>query len=243
MLLGALLLFVGVAMLLSDLWKSAPETETTTAKPVLVASEDLQVGQSGNELVANSLASAVELEDAPTGSLGDLSELIGVVLAKPIPKGEPITFEALRMPTAREAASVIVPEDTEGVALTVPFTAGGAGYVGAGDRINLYSVIDHNNDTHLMLLGTNVLVLDISKEVAPYVAEGPRPESTSLTFLLALEPEVAEAVLLFANTGSFHFTLSTSEENRPRLVESLDHLFDSILNETSQTAAMDVGRP
>lgn len=126
---------------------------------------------------------------------------------------EPPTADELRPVTAREEAAVVVPEGMEGVALTLPFTAGGAGYVGVGDRVKVYAVIDSAEGTRLVLVDTGVKVLDVSTEIAPYAGSvEPRPAGSNLTLLLALEPEVAAGVMLVGADATFHLSLMDSED-------------------------------
>ncbi len=219
---------VGVALL----WTESEDTSADSAKPstqmVLVATETIEPGQRGEEIMADGL---VRLEDwpgtIPSGALGSEAQLVGNVVTERIDSGSAIRSTQLRVATAREAAAVIVPEGSEGVAITLPFTAGGAGYVGAGDLVNLYAVVERDGDTQLVVVDTSVLVLDVSREVAPYVSGGPRNEGSALTFLLALRPAIAEQVVLLGAAGSFQLSLADSDMPRPQQLQSMEALFQA----------------
>jgi Flp pilus assembly protein CpaB len=206
---GAGLLAAGILLLVNEgLSDDAQASEPDHRVRVVVAADDLEPGDLGESLL---VSGRVRLEpwseDVPVGALTATEQLVDTVIASQVPAGTPLSLSHLRAETAREAAAVLVPEGYEGVSLTVPFTAGGAGYVGAGDIVNLYSVLDREDEVELILVASEVRVLDVSQEVAPYVAAGPRPDGASLTFLLALDPETAESVLLFGRRGSFYVTL------------------------------------
>src|SRR3546814_14343676 len=64
-----------------------------------------------------------------------------------------------------------VPEGHDAVAVQIDFVPGAAGYVSAGDRINLYGVypiaVTDRVTPRVELLLTNVAVLDVDTTIAP----------------------------------------------------------------------------
>lgn len=215
--LGVVLLLVAVAFLVRDFVDASEENADDTGVAVgstLVASENLSEGLPAADLFEGLVEARSTDEKPPVGAVSSQAQLVGQVLAHDVAAGEVLTFADFRPATAREAASVVVPPGTEGVALTLPFTAAGAGYVGAGDRVNVYSVVATADGPRLVLVETGVRVLDVSAEVAPYVgsAEGPRPAGAQLTLLLALEPDIAAAVILMGGDANFHLSLVDSDE-------------------------------
>lgn len=207
-----LLLLAGLLIIRDGLGSSssADDAAHEDGGRVLVAASDLSEGQAGADLVAGGYIEARDVADpVPPGAVHSESELLGQVIVRDLNVGATITRADLRPATARESADVVIPEGMEGVALTLPFTAAGAGYVGAGDTVNVYSVLPSAEGPRLVLVATSVQVLDVSAEVAPYVgsADGPRPGGSNLTLLLALDPEVAAAVILVGSDSSFHLSL------------------------------------
>src|SRR3546814_18238466 len=99
-----------------------------------------------------------------------------------------------------------VPEGHDAVAVQIDFVPGAAGYVSAGDRINLYGVypiaVTDRVTPRVELLLTNVAVLDVDTTIAPRrgrattdAAPDPRPSTTARTSLLALTPAPPETVI------------------------------------------------
>lgn len=133
-----------------------------------------------------------------------------------------------------------IPEGMEALAVRVDFVAGAAGYVGAGDRVNLFAVIDKttpadegNQPTgpgfrtpRTELLLSNVLVLDVSSQVEPRRGSddpsAPRPSGDALTYLLAVDTTQAARAIFATSFHRLHLTL-VREDAPPAAVPGVDH--------------------
>lgn len=191
---------------------------------VLVATADIAAGTTGDELVANGMVESKTFDPAQVapGAVTSTALLANQTVAADIAKGAQVTTSSLRTSQVR-GTSVVIPEGKQGVAVQVDFVPGGAGYVGAGDRVNLYSVVRNatpdpadpagspcNPRVHLFL--SNVEVLDVSAEVAPRVGaaeqQQERTAGGALTYLLALDPFEAERVIFMASHEALHLALT-----------------------------------
>lgn len=228
----ALVIFgIGLAWAVGRDTDEAPE-DTTTA--VVVATDALEPGQSGEDLVATG---KVEVQEVPTdevvaGALSSTSDLEGTIIGTSVEEGGQVVAASLRSSVLRGSA-IEIPDGMQAVSITVPFTAGVAGYAGPGDLVNIYQSIlpaapgapEPTPSTRLM--AANVEVLDVSDEVAPRradpIATGDTPAETttpgragaeSITFLLAVDASMAEQII-FASTNDELWLTLVPEDQEP----------------------------
>jgi Flp pilus assembly protein CpaB len=134
--------------------------------------------------------------------------------AKPAPAAKqaaaPITTAAAPVkgaPVAQAPSPVtLLPDGMEAVAVQLPYVPGVAGYVRAGDLINVYATIKNGptqgklkNQPLAKLTLTNVRVVDVRAPLQG--TEG------NVTFLLALSAKDAEQVVFLSRYESLWFTL------------------------------------
>lgn len=155
--------------------------------PVLVSKRAIAVGSAGADL-----GDAVEVKQIPavtrsSDALVSLGELADRTTSVEIGPDQQLRSSFFRQRTVRGDA-IKVPAGKQALSLTIPFTSAGGGYVGAGDRVNIYALVGKQNGNVAPLCGSglcpvpgdakalqaasqlvlsNVEVLDISQEVAP----------------------------------------------------------------------------
>lgn len=110
--------------------------------------------------------------------------------------------------TATPAAptSFTIPEGKQALSVQLPYVGGLAGYAKAGDKINVYGILDEKGagadpagpSTRLILSGVEVLAV---------TGPGPAAETGNATYLLALDTAEAEQVIFFAKFQSMWLTL------------------------------------
>lgn len=215
--IGAVAFLVGAALVVlvvrngGDEQALAPSPSDASTVDVLVAKEALPAGTSGRQAIADGLVEQKTLSRAVAG--GDAvtteQELSGRLLTTDLRAGDPIRLSNLQAETLRQD-SIAIPEGKQAIALQIPFVAAGGGYVGPGDRINVYGTIKGApGGSVVRLVLPSVEVLDVSTEVAPnrVVAadqRGDRPTGSAVTYLLALDAQqAAEAIWLAANEGTW----------------------------------------
>jgi Flp pilus assembly protein CpaB len=157
--------------------------------PVLVAKKNIAVGTAGADI-----GDAVEVRQVPSvtrssDALVSVGELANRTTSVAIGPGQQLRSAFFRQRTVRGEA-IKVPEGKQAVSLTIPFGNSGGGYVGPGDRVNVYAMVGRQNGNVAPLCGDglcpgtadpkaqqastqlvlpNVEILDISQEVAPSV--------------------------------------------------------------------------
>jgi Flp pilus assembly protein CpaB len=209
---------------------------------VVVATEPVAAGALGDDLIASGTLETREVaaEQRPADAITSPSELSGRIFQTAFAEGEPLRAGGLRASSLRQGSGVEIPEGMEAVAVQVGFVSGAAGYVGPGDRVNLWAVIektgplDESNQptgpgfrtprTELLL--SNVEVLDVSSEVAPRRANedpnAPRPSGDSLTYLLAVDATAASRAIFATSFHDLYLTL-VREGAQPVTVPGVEH--------------------
>jgi Flp pilus assembly protein CpaB len=213
------------------------------AVPVLVAKDNLAAGQEGNALISQNKVEVKFVSPAQKtpGALSSKDELANALLARTFSKGEQLTVGGLR-PQSLLSKAVEIPKGLEAMAVSTDFTNGGAGYVAPGDLVNVYAVLGRveakRDDStragdpvaaipyptpRAELLLTNVKVLDVNTEEAPFRSTTPatqaavqqtRTSSGSITLLLAVNAVDAEKLILVQTQDSLYFS-RVADKNPP----------------------------
>ena len=169
----------------------------------------------------------------PAGALTSAAGLDNQIFTVAVDKGSIITSAQL---ATRSLSNVKIPDGFDGVAVTVKYVNGGAGYIAPGDKVNVYGVFNGDSNggvdpaatplprTELAL--TNVLVLDVSAQQETSVQSananananqtqtiGRQPLSTPLTYLLALKPTDVERMVQMTTFADVY--LSLTADNAP----------------------------
>ncbi|HVM55009.1 MAG TPA: Flp pilus assembly protein CpaB [Acidimicrobiales bacterium] len=215
-LVGLLAFLLGSGLVISVLQRERRDSAPPPASAaVLVARQAIPAGTAADEAVAAGTIVRREVDDdaRPATALASLSELSGRTIDVDVAAGEPLVTSHLRPLTLR-AGAIEIPPGKQGVAVQLGFVAGGAGYVGRGDFVNLYGnvVPSEAEGTVTKLVLGNIEVLDVSSEIAPRRDIGDeRPTGSALTYLLALTPEEAERVIFLSANGELWVALAGDE--------------------------------
>ena len=197
--LGLVTAVVGAGLVLLLLGRGGSDTPAAGSSgddtvAVLVSKRSIPQGAAGADI-----GDAVEVKQVPAVtrssdalvSLGELAERTTTVDIGP---GQQLRSAFFRQRTARGGA-IKVPDGMQAVAMAIPFTNAGGGYVGPGDRINLYALVGEQNGNVTPLCGeglcpgadprapqatsqlvlSNVQVLDVSQELAPATVTNAQP--------------------------------------------------------------------
>lgn len=214
LLVGVAAFVVGAALVVSILRNEDGGDGRRADGAVLVAAEAIPAGTSGADAVGKQLVTlrAVPANVRAADVLTDPSQLTGRVVDVAVAAGEQIKASSLR-PMALRTGAITIPKGKQGVAVQLPFVNGVAGYVGAGDLVNVYgNVVGPDGKPVTKLVLGNVKVLDVSTEIAPRVAsDEARPASTNVTYLLALDPNEAERVIYLAANAQVWLALADGD--------------------------------
>jgi pilus assembly protein CpaB len=179
---------------------------------VLVARQNIPAGTTGEEIISGGMAESrrVKVDELAPGALTTAGALSGQTMSSEVAEGQQLTTAFLRPPPIRTSA-IAIPDGMQAVALQLDFVPGVAGYVGQGDRVNLYSVVQNGPEGPMTkLVVSDVEVLDVSAEIAPRAAanrDEERPTGNRLTYLLALDAVQAERIIFLDANESLYFTL------------------------------------
>ena len=215
LLVGVAAFVVGAALVVSILRNDDDGAGRAADGKVLVAAAEIPAGTSGADAISKELVTLRTVRDdvRAADALTDPSQLSGRVLDVTVAAGEQLEASALR-PVALRSGAITIPPGKQGVAIQLPFVAGGAGYVGPGDLVNVYGNVAAGRDATpvtKLVLG-NVKVLDVSNEIAPRVQTGEeRAAGTNVTYLLALDPHEAERVIYIAANAQLWLALANGD--------------------------------
>jgi len=185
---------------------------------VVVAKQALSTGTAGDDLIS---ANQVELKkvapsDRAPDAVGSFADLSGRLLTADVKSGDQLRLAGLRSAAVRKD-SIQPPEGKQALALALGFVPGVGGYVGPNDTVNIYADVTKAPNSGKLtvpcaqLVLANVLVLDVSNEVAPQRAQAQpttqRASGADLTYLVAVDPGQAQALIFFAQQESLYMTL------------------------------------
>jgi len=214
LMVGVAAFVVGAALVVGLLRNGDSGNRSATDGKVLVATQDIAAGTSGADAMAKMALRSVPASARAEDGLTDTAALAGRVIDVDVAAGEQLRASSLR-PVSLRSGAITIPKGKQGVAVQLPFVSGGAGYVSAGDVVNIYGNIpdDEGKTAMTKLVLGNVKVLDVSNEVAPRVSssEGERPAATTVTYLLALDPNEAERVIFLAANAQLWLALQNAD--------------------------------
>jgi Flp pilus assembly protein CpaB len=204
--------------------------------PVLVATKAIPAGAAGGNIgdsvTVRQVPAATRSSDALV-SLGELGDRTTTVAIGP---DQQLRSAFFHQRTVRGDA-IKVPDGKQAIAMSIPFTNAGGGYVGPGDHVNLYALVGKQNGNVVPLCGTglcptadpkspqassqlvlpNVEVLDVSQEVAPRTVTSTQPVAgqvsraaevePNVTYLMALDASQAEKAIFFSKYSDVYVTL------------------------------------
>ncbi|MGH9273236.1 MAG: Flp pilus assembly protein CpaB [Acidimicrobiales bacterium] len=189
---------------------------------VIVGSDDIPAGTLADDLIEAGRLKSVEVSAAQVtpGAIQSLNQLAGATFIQGFAADQQITSSGVQL----QNRTFEVPEGFEAVAVQIDFVPGGAGYVSAGDHINLYGVFETiTGDTPVPraeLLLTNVEVLDVDLTIPPRrgtASTDPaqpaaqRASSTAVTYLVAVRADDAEKVIYTTEFESLYASLTADE--------------------------------
>ena len=183
---------------------------------MVVATTDIAAGEPGRRAHRREQAPQAEEIDASqlvAGAIGSLNQLAGAMFTQGFAADQQITSAGVQLQPPR---TFTIPEGFEAVAVQLDFVPGVAGYVNAGDRINLYGT-DRHGRAELVL--TNVEVLDVDLTIPPRrgtatdpsTSRRPRASAGAVTYLLALRADDVEKVVYLTEFAGLYASLVPDE--------------------------------
>lgn len=183
---------------------------------VLYAAEPIPSGTSGSSALSEGLikTKAIAQSALPAGALTDSTQVAGRTAALGVAEGQVLTSEDFKENQTR-IGTLKIPDGKTALALEMENVPGVAGFVGAGDRINIYGVVDGdpqinggNGMTKLVMQNIEVLNVNGSSLVD---AQG-QPGGSGLVYLLAVNPNEAEQLVYLENFQKLYFALVSKDQ-------------------------------
>ncbi|MFN2606741.1 MAG: Flp pilus assembly protein CpaB, partial [Acidimicrobiales bacterium] len=190
---------------------SGPTSAGVTV-PVLYATATVGAGTQGAAALSDGRIRSRSVAPAtrPGGAVTDPSQLTGRVAVGAIAPGSFITTDMFAAPQTR-IGSVVIPPGMRALTLELSPVPGVSGFVGAGDRIDVYGVANTDSappSVRLVLQG--VQVLNVNGSGLPS-AQG-QPGGPNLVYLLAVTPAEAERLIYLNEYDKLYFDLVPTGE-------------------------------
>ncbi|MGH9277685.1 MAG: Flp pilus assembly protein CpaB [Acidimicrobiales bacterium] len=196
--------------------------EPTSSGPgrvtVLYAAEPIPSGTSGSTALNEGLIKSKAITESakPANALTDSTQVAGRTAALGVAQGQVITQDHFKENQTR-IGTLKIPDGKTALALSMENVPGVAGFVGAGDFINVYGVA--KNDPAInggsgitKLVMQNVEVLNVNG--AALAASQGQPGGTGLVYLLAVSPTEAEQLIYLNTFQDLYFSL-VSKDHAP----------------------------
>jgi pilus assembly protein CpaB len=234
LLLGALVIAIGTAMMARSMFAgaAAPEAQAVVVEPegpkVLVAQRALPIGT----IIT---ADSVSYQNWPKEMVqdayfidgeADMTKLLGTVVRHPVTAGEPVTRGALVAPGDRGFLAAALGPGMRAVTISVSAKTGVAGFVFPGDRVDLVLTqsIKGEDGPALRAAETilnNVRVLATDQSTDSQTVDGKTVVRTFRTVTLEVTPKIAEKVSVAQTIGTLSLSLRSIADNQADLEKAI----------------------
>lgn len=235
LLLGALIIAIGTAFAARTIFAggAAPDAEAAavpTGPRVLVAKRALTAG---TIITADALGFQPWPKELVQDAYfidgeADMNKLLGTVVRFPITAGEPVTQGALVAPGDRGFLAAALGPGMRAVTVPVSATTGVAGFVFAGDRVDLVLTqqVDGDNGSAPLKAAETVLrnlrVLATDQTVEKTVDENGKTEVTEFrTVTLEVTPKIAEKIAVAQTIGTLSLALRSISDSQSELEKAV----------------------
>lgn len=207
-LLVGFVIFVGGSSGAAYLGSRGTGSTAAPAKvPVLYTAGPVDAGMAAATAVSEGRIRSKMVAPAvrPANAVADASQLAGRVSAAAIAPNALVTSDMFTVPQTR-IGSVVIPAGKRALSLELNPVAGVSGFVGAGDRIDVYGVANGEKtapSVRMVLQG--VEVLNVNGAGLP-TAQG-QPGGPNLVYLLAVAPAEAERLIYLNEYEKLYFDL------------------------------------
>ena len=204
---GVALLAVGVGGAAYVQTRPKATVDTTPKVQAFFATTAVPAGTSASSAIAEGAIQpkAVLPEQRPADGVSDVTQLSGRVAGAAIPAGTLITTSMFPAPQTH-IGTVVIPAGKRALALEIAPLPGVAGFVGAGDKVDVYGIAktaDGQGIVRLVLQGVDVLNVNGTGLPALQGQVG----SPNLIYLLAVTPVEAERLIYLNEFERLYFDL------------------------------------
>jgi pilus assembly protein CpaB len=180
----------------------------TAKAQVLYANRAVDAGTAGSTALASGQIRVRQVDPSavPSNAVTEASQLSGRVASSAIAAGTTLTTDLFPAPQTR-IGTVVIPAGKRALALQLESVPGVAGFVGAGDRIDVYVVSKGNNGAppgvRLVLQSAEVLNVNGTG----LVSQQGQPGGPNLIYLLAVTPAESERLIYLTEFEKLYFDL------------------------------------
>ena len=181
---------------------------------VLYASQSIPAGTTGVAAVQQGMVKSktVAATARPSSAYSDPSELVGKTAVAAVAEGSVLTSDQFPK-SSTKIGTLTIPEGKTALALKMGHLNGLAGFVQAGDRVDIFGSIKRPpcncpKEEQSRLVLQNIEVLNVS---APTVAPG-QPADASSVFVVAVTPAEAEGLVYLTTFQDLYFSLVPREQ-------------------------------
>jgi len=114
-------------------------------------------------------------------------------------------------PATAPLTGFVIPAGKQAIAMDIGFTAGGAGYVKAGDHINVYGVFKNNSANATLPNPAAKLVMS---DVEVLAVTHPAAGGGNSTYVLSVDASAAEQLVYLASFESSYMTLARDKQGQ-----------------------------
>jgi pilus assembly protein CpaB len=212
--LGLAVFIVGAAatyFLVRDPGGNDSSSSVAGGEPVLYAAENIPPGTSGAAALEAGLVKtkSVAATAKPASALTDSSQLAGRTTAVGVAQGSVLTDEAYPL-TQTRVGTVKIPDGMNAFAVNMTNVPGVAGYVGAGDRVDIFGLEKPDNGGKSALVMQSVEVLSVNG--ANITPSPGLPAAPDRVFLLAVSPAQAQQLAYITTYGTLYFSLVPKDQ-------------------------------
>ncbi len=178
---------------------------------ILVAQQPIPSGTSGGDAVTKGLVKTknVDRDSKPANALTDPSQLVGQSAAASIPKGAVLRVDQFAAPQTSLGGLPKLPDGKTALALQLGWVQGVGGFVGRGDRIDIFGVAKDGPggpSAKLIMQNTEVLNVNVSAQTVGQTNTDAKP-----VFVLAVTPQEAERLVYLTTFQELYFSLVSKD--------------------------------
>ncbi len=191
--------------------ESAVEASAAGTVTAYYVAVPVEAGKAASTALADGSirSKAVLPEERPADGVTDPSQLSGRVAAAAIPAGTMVTTGMFPEAQTR-AGTFVIPPGKRALALEIQPLAGVAGFVGAGDRVDIYGIVKNDGAHAVRLVVQAVDVLNVNGTGLP-ATQGQLGSPNSI-YLLAVTPAEAERLIYLNEFEKLYFDLMPKSE-------------------------------
>lgn len=235
LLLGALIIAIGTAIAARSMFAGGPnapaaEAAQPTGPRVLVAKRALPAGTiiTADALGFQPWPKELVQEAYYLDGQADMNKLLGTVVRYPVTAGEPVTQGALVAPGDRGFLAAALGPGMRAVTVPVSATTGVAGFIFAGDRVDLVLTQQINGEGSGEALRAaetvlrNLRVLATDQTVEKTVDENGKTQVAEFrTVTLEVTPKIAEKIAVAQTIGQISLALRSLSDSPADLEKAL----------------------